>query len=148
MSLIFLPAAKRHGQGKVWVGIVLLLLWTIVSLVCFSFIFAMCVGILGQHRTVPKLSRSFTCNFYLQILLANFTCFSKFKKKFFIFLNFLNTLLRNYVFWGEMGPSGPTPTWKHLAPTIRGPVTCSGNNNKWLCQILVLRREILTGKTL
>ena len=77
----FLPAAKRHGQGKVWVGIVLLL-WTIVTLVCFSFIFAMCVGILGQHGTVPKLSRSFTCDFYLQILLANFdcnfTCFSRF----------------------------------------------------------------------
>ena len=61
---MFLPAAKRHGQGKVWVGIVLLL-WTIVSLVCFSFIFAMCVGILGQHGTVPKLSRSLTCNVYL-----------------------------------------------------------------------------------
>ena len=76
-NLRFLPAAKRHGQGKVWVGIVLLLLWTIVSLVCFSFIFAMCVGILGQHGTVPKLSRSLACNFYLQILLV----FQNLKKK-------------------------------------------------------------------
>ena len=45
----FLPAAKRHGHGKLWVGIVVVLLLhqTIVSLVCLSFIFAMCVGILG-----------------------------------------------------------------------------------------------------
>ena len=78
--LYFLPAAKRHGQGKVWVGIVLLL-QTIVSLVCFSFIFAMCVGILGQHGTVPKLSRSLTCNFYLQIFTCKFYLFFKILKK-------------------------------------------------------------------
>ena len=87
LSYSFLPAAKRHGQEKVWVGIVLLLLQTIVSLVCFSFIFAMCVGILGQHGTVPKLSRSLTCNFYLQIFTCKFYLFFKILKKIKIFEN-------------------------------------------------------------
>ena len=125
VRLDFLPAAKRHGQGKVWVGIVLLLLLhqTIVSLVCFSFIFAMCVGILGQHGTVPKLSRSFTCNFYLQIFTCKFylqilLVFQDFEKKSFliflsldylIFLKFLPEIWLNlrlvvcktrfYLFW-------------------------------------------------
>ena len=74
-EISFLPAAKRHGHGKLWVGIVVVLLLhqTIVSLVCFSFIFAMCVGILGQPGTVPKLSRC--------LKLANFTCFLRFFKK-------------------------------------------------------------------
>ena len=97
-KLVFLPAAKRHGQGKVWVGIVVLLHQTIVSLVCFSFIFAMCVGILGQHGTVPKFSRSLTCNFYLQIFTCKFYLFFKILKtnrnvqKYLIFIFFQNFL--------------------------------------------------------
>ena len=44
----FLPAAKRHGQGKLWVGIVVLLLHqTIVSLVPITFMLAMYSEILG-----------------------------------------------------------------------------------------------------
>ena len=52
---IFLPAAKRYGHVKVWVGIVVVF-QTIVSLVYFNFMFAMRYADVESPKVRPYLT--------------------------------------------------------------------------------------------